>query len=106
MPKPRSRGLSGRLLPLVCCLLPACFSLVNNRASTCGDGGLNIEICFKAREARAGNTPNIVLAAELDGDNKIDIAVVNGASNDVTLLINRGGENFENAGSFFISDDF
>jgi Tol biopolymer transport system component len=39
----------------------------------------------------AGDTPNAVTAADLDGDGKADLAATNESGNSVSILLNRGG---------------
>ncbi len=46
-----------------------------------------------------GNGPIDLVAADLDGDNDLDLAVANFRSNSVTLLINQGRGTFRNGGS-------
>jgi len=49
-----------------------------------------------------GEVPLHLVIADFDRDNRLDIATANGLSNDVTVLLNRGGGSFESAGSFAV----
>ena len=50
------------------------------------------QVGFTGRRALlTGNLPQAIAAADLNGDGKLDLAVANGASNDVSIFLGAGG---------------
>ncbi|MBI4585127.1 MAG: VCBS repeat-containing protein [Planctomycetes bacterium] len=55
---------------------------------------------IKADRYPVGRGPKFVKAADFDGDGRLDLAMANGVSNDVSVLLNAGGGKFSAASQF------
>jgi len=52
----------------------------------------------------AGKTPQNLAVADLNGDGRVDLAVANNMSDDISLLFNQGGGNFSAAENLAVGD--
>src|SRR5262249_3640302 len=52
---------------------------------------------------KAGNKPQYIVSADLDGNGRTDVAALNtaGSGNDASSILNGGGGSFNNVGNFF-----
>jgi hypothetical protein len=66
-----------------------------------GDGNGRFET---AAEFTVGNNPKAMTIGDFNHDNKPDVAVANGGSNDVSILLNNGTGGFGNAANIAVSE--
>ncbi len=89
---PRSALLTGGL---VCCVAVA---VLTGEAFACADS------LFRFPDWLVGDDPQAVVVADLDGDNVPDLVTANAGSDDVSVLLGRGGDCFQSAVAFAVGD--
>ena len=73
---------------------PVTLSLLSTSLGGTVIGGAVTSTVFAQTNFAVGNNPVAVVAADLNNDAQLDLAVVNQADNSITVLLNNGGGNF------------
>ncbi len=60
---------------------------------------------FTSRDYRVGDQPGVVAVADFNGDGKLDLAVLNGGSRNVSILLGNGDGTFQAAKNYDVGGD-